>query len=439
MLIVSRVWAWLKKYVKAALWKLREVWAWLKKYKNFRKFIFWVIVAFLSLLLFGMLWAMVSVVLYPDVKSTLTNLTEIKHKPELLKFIGLGMSGIIATLGVVGLLQRATALNEQNEISEKGHVHERFKAATEHLGNERDSVRIAAFYEFYHLAKIESDLRKTICDILCAHLRQTTRNEYYQNNEEKSDKAKSKEIELTEEPKNKPALPQNKAKSKEIEPTEEVQSLLNILFQPHNDNLIFDGLGANLEKANLQGAVLHSAFMQNTKLPFANLQKAFMPSVKLQNSMMLKANLQGAVLTDAFLQNAVLSLAKMDNVNLKGANLQNATMWYTSLERANLQNANLKDANLRNAYLRGTNLQNANLQGADLRNTFMLTMSIDAKQEKAEIIWANLQDANLQGAKINERAMKSMPENWKDIVKKDKNNKTGVLFVDDEGNVIEHL
>ena len=42
-------------------------------------------------------------------------------KTKLLEFIGWVMSGFIATLGVVGLLKRTAALDEQNKLTKKGH------------------------------------------------------------------------------------------------------------------------------------------------------------------------------------------------------------------------------------------------------------------------------------------------------------------------------
>ncbi len=58
------------------------------------------------------------VMLFPPVEFIFMYLAGTQTKLELLKFIGLGISGIIALFGVGGLLQRATALDKQNKISE---------------------------------------------------------------------------------------------------------------------------------------------------------------------------------------------------------------------------------------------------------------------------------------------------------------------------------
>ena len=351
---------------------MNNILLWFRRHENIYKFALRVIVVFIILLLsvalLGMLWLMISVMLDSDIKADFMGYTGYseKDKPELIKLIGLGMSGIIATLGVVGLLRRAASVDEQNKLTEKGHIHERFRAATEHIGNEKSvSTRIASFNEFYHIAEIELDLRKTIFDILCAHLRQTTKHEDYKNN---------------------------------LKPTEEVQSLLDILFKPKNKNiLIFSGLEANLAEANLQRADMYKANLQYAKMKGVNLQSADLQSANLQS-----VNLQSANLQDADLQSA----------NLQGANLQDA----------NLQEADLLDANLQRAYLLDANLQKAYLLGADLQSAYLLDANLqDAKiqsanLQKANLEGANLQGANLLGAQIN-RETTVMPDNWKDVVK----------------------
>ncbi len=269
-----------------------KVLLWFEKYENIRKFLSYGI-AFLFILF-------TLIMLLPPAEHIYMYFAGITTKSELLKFIGWGMSGLIATLGVIGLLQRATALDKQNEMTAEGHIHERFKAATEHLGSKNVSVRIAAFNEFYHIADIEPDLRKTIFDILCAHLRKTTKDKNYE-----------KII----------------AKAKVIKPTEEVRNLLNILFKLNSkDTFIFDSKATILKEVNLQGANLHKANLKETKLQEANLQNA---------------RLQKANLKEASLQETNLKEAKLQNANLQGASLQGADLQGTDLQGADLQGAKI--------------------------------------------------------------------------------------------------
>ncbi len=355
-------------------------------FKNW-KFLFLGIIAAIFILFIGIM-AMIWVIgLSPDAPIFM-NITG--HKLELIKLIGWGVSGLIAILSVIGLFQRGSALDRQNEISEQNYIQradeikeiqiqERFKAAAEHLSNERVSARIASFYEFYRLAKIESepDLKENIFDILCAHLRQITKDENYQSKERESDQT-AYEI---------------------SKPIEEVQSLLNTLFKIRNKNdLIFRGMNADLAATNLQGANLQEA----------NLQYAILHNTNLENAILQEANLQEANLQEAKLQYAKLQKANMQNANLQGADLLGA----------NLSDANMQQADMCQAYLHYANLQRTNLQDVDME---------DVNLKNANLQGANLQGANLFNAMINKET--TMPDNWGNMVKKYEDGETGVRFV----------
>ncbi len=262
--------------------------------KENRKLLLWGIVVLLAVIL-------IAVMIFSSVECFFMSLTGIKTKPELIKLIGWGISGLIAILGVMALFQRAAALDKQNEMTEESHIQERFNKATEHLGHASMSVRIAAFNAFCHLVEIKPDWRKTIFDILCAHLRQTT-NENYQKKEQDSETQKPTEI----------------------KPTEEVQSLLDVLFK---DSSIFNGMIANLSRANLRGADLRKADLRKANLQNTNLLNARLQGANLLNAKLQKANLQKAKLQKANLQNAKLQKANLQKANLQGANLHEANLW----------------------------------------------------------------------------------------------------------------
>ena len=186
-------------------------------------------------------------------------------KYEVLKFLGISMGGILVALQAVMSYKRAKAMEETaksqadaskaqaraNENTEQGLRQERLKNAIEHLGHERDSVRLGGAYELFHLAEDNKDLRKTAFDMLCLHIRQTTGEKEYQEN----------------------------YKSK---PSEEIQSLLTLLFV--QDHKVFKGLqinlqgiwlnGVNLRKARLAKAVLSGTYLQGCDLHGAYLQGA---------------------------------------------------------------------------------------------------------------------------------------------------------------------
>ncbi len=432
----SRFVAVMKKVIRWLRLKMYGGWERCTKYENIR--------IFLSLFMVALFIVLIAIMLYSPVEKYFAHLTGICNKSELLEFIGWGISGLIATLVAVGLLQRTAALDEQNKITkegqDKGHIHERFKAATDHLGNERASVRIAAFNEFYRLAELNQELglKKTIFGILCAHLRQTTKHENYQKKEEYSDTAESR--------KNKP--------------TEEVQSLLDILFKPNKENeLIFVSNVANLEGVYLQGANLQEVNLEKANLKKTNLKKVNLKKVNLKKTNLFNADLQGADLRRAdlrwadlrgtdlrnadlreadmrwtYLQDADLRCAKMRKADLRCANLRDADLRGTNLLRVDLRggvlrDADLRDANLRGVKLRGANLRDADLRGAKLREAKLREANLrGANLKNAKLQDANLQDANLQKAKISEDT--TIPKCWKEMVKKDKNGKTGVVLVD---------
>ena len=290
------------------------------------------------------------------------------EKNKILTFLGIGMGGILLALQAVIANRRARALENDaraqadaanaqadatkeqakaNEKTESGQRQERFKNAIEHLGHQSVSVRLGGAYELFHLAKDTAheakDLRQTILDILCAHIRQTTREKEYQQKH--------------------PG-----------EPSEEVQSLLTLMFVEEHEvfkdcriNLQGSWLnGAKLPQARLQGANLVEVFLQDAKLreaklQGANLRGAFLLRVKLDS-----AHLHGARFGKAHLQGAFLERASLHGADLGGAEMQVAYLHRAQLQGASLEETRLQGAVLTGAQLQGTNLWQTRLQGAEL-------------------------------------------------------------------------
>ena len=248
-------------------------------------------------------------------------------KSEILKFLGIGMGGILLALQAKASYRRAKAMeraaHEQakaTNATEQGQRQERLKNAIEHFGHtSSDYVRLGGVYELFHLAEETEELRKTALDMFCVHIRRTTGEAKYQ--EEYKEK-----------------------------PSEEVQSLLTLLFV--QDHKVFKDLQANLQGSFLNGADLTRAHLQG-----ANLRRA---------------HLQGADLRRAHLQGAYLGGARLQRAYLGGAYLQGAYLWVTHLQGAYLGGARLQGAylggtHLQGAYLGETHVQEAQLFGADLR------------------------------------------------------------------------
>ena len=213
-------------------------------------------------------------------------------KKETIEFIAFGIGGLLAVMGAIAINHRAEAQNriadaqaENNKLIEKGYIDERFKSATENLGNSRPIVRISAFYQFYYLAKNHPDVsfRNHIFDILCAHLRNMTSKNTYRGYEDQG----------------------------KIKPTEECQTLLNVLFKPE-DEYVFNKFHANLQSVYLVNADLEGANLSNAILSYANFAYARLAEANFTNT-----NLVCADFTDAYLDHAIFHRSNLMDAKLK--------------------------------------------------------------------------------------------------------------------------
>ena len=327
------------------------------------------------------------------------------QKYEALKFLGIGMGGVLLALQAVIANKRAKAMGDAadaqasaadaqarateeqataNKNTEQGQRQERLKNAIEHLGYSSDSVRLGGAYELFHLAEDEDtaedkkdtkDLRQTALDILCAHIRRTTSEEKYRA----------------------------KHKSK---PSEEIQSLLTLLFvQEHkvftecDINISLQGSclnGSNLrqarlEKAHLEGAQLHGAHLTEARLHEAHLEGAQLYGAHLTEAQLHEAHLEGARLHEAHLEGAQLHEAYLEGAQLHEAYLEGAQLHGAHLERAQLHGADLTEAQLHGAHLERAQLHGADLTEAQLHGAHL---------ERAQLHGADLGAARLHGAHL---------------------------------------
>ena len=249
----------------------------------------------------------------------------VEEKFRILEFVGVAMGGMLLAVGAAIAHRRARATEraakaqaeaakahaEANKGTEDGRRQERLKNAIEHLGHDSDSVRLGGSYELFHLAKDTEGLRQTVLDILCAHIRRTTREEDYRNN----------------------------YKSK---PSEEIQSLLTLLFR--QEHKVFRGCRIHLQGSWLAGAILKRARLLKADLSMAYLQNSFLDEARLQAAFLAGAKMQEAFLREAWLQGANLSLAKMQRTDLSGSHLQSVSLYQTQLQGANFSKAFLQGA-----------------------------------------------------------------------------------------------
>ena len=260
-------------------------------------------------------------------------------KNRTLQFLGIGMGGVLLALQALMSYKRAKALEDTanaqaeaakaqakateeqakaNQNTEQGQRQERLKNAIEHLGHDKDSVRLGGAYELFHLAEDtaedKKDLRQTVLDILCAHIRRTTGEKKYR-------------------------------KKYKLKPSEEIQSLLTLLFVQEHE--VFKCCRINLQGSWLNGADLREA----------RLEKAILTRIYIHRANLGRAEMQGAVLIEAQIQEA----------HLLGTQLQGANLWRAKMQGADLILARLQGAHLLGAKMQGADLTLAQLQGADLR------------------------------------------------------------------------
>ncbi|KAG7033659.1 FH protein interacting protein FIP2, partial [Cucurbita argyrosperma subsp. argyrosperma] len=148
-------------------------------------------------------------------------------------------------------------------------------------------------------------------------------------------------------------------------------SLKNVFFSRANLQC------AKFRDADAEGSIFHNATLREYKintihlLHFSNfLRTAFLIILFcLERCEFTGANLRGALLAAANLQNACLVDCSFCGADLRSAHLQGADLTNANLEGANLEGANLKGAKLPNANLKSANLQRAYLRYVNLKDT----------------------------------------------------------------------
>ena len=195
------------------------------------------------------LLSFVCVMLFKRIEEKSGKLLGLSEKNKILTFLGLGMGGILIALQALIASGQTKAMEDAVLKTERGQRQERLKNTIEHLGHDSDSVRLGGAYELFHLSEETKGLRKTVLDILCAHIRQTTGEDEY--------------------------LKKHKGK-----PSEEIQSLSTLLFVQEYD--VFKGLYVNLQGSWLKEANLGGARLQGANLGGAQLQGANLWGAQLQ-------------------------------------------------------------------------------------------------------------------------------------------------------------
>ncbi len=155
---------------------------------------------------------------------------------------------------------------------------------------------------------------------------------------------------------------------------------------------------ANLTESNLERAILTSASLRDADLTDAWLKKADLSRADLRQADLSEAHLDEADLDEADLSRADLSGADLDEADLKEADLREANLSGADLKKANLDGANLSEANLSRADLDEADLDEADLDEADLSRADLSGADLD----EADLSRADLSRADLSGADLDE-------------------------------------
>ena len=212
-----------------------------------------------------------------DVVIYLQQLLGLNEKFDMLKNIVYCVAGVmyiwLAKKRINAMEATAKEQAKATANTEAKQQQERLNNAIEHLGHDSDSVRIGGTHELFHLAKDTEDLRQTVLNFLCAHIRQTTGKDDYQ------------------------------AKYA-TKPSEEIQGLLTLLFIEEHD--VFEGCSINLQGSYLNGANLSKARLKNANLIETQLQGANLMDAQLEDDFLIEAQSRGAILSREQVDDALL-------------------------------------------------------------------------------------------------------------------------------------
>ncbi|MDD7936749.1 pentapeptide repeat-containing protein [Actinomycetospora straminea] len=334
-----------------------------------------------GLAVFGLLWWLVPLLLYrsggsPDALLTAVTTTRVGL---LAGFVGLGALG---TFWVNSRTLRITA--KTFEVTEQGHLTDRYTKAIGQLGDEQLDVRLGGIYALERLAIDSERDHPTVVEVLSAFVRERSR----PDRTEKPTVAEVLQSLLADS--EKPTS--GEAQGDGPAPATDVQAALAVLGRlPVREGV---------SRGDLSGATLTGANLRGANLTGANLRGANLTSATLESANLTRADLTEADLTRASLWKANLTSADLPEADLTGANLLGADLTGATLESANLTDATL-GPDLTHAWLYGADLTRARLGGADLTNVNLgEAILTDAHLSGAKLSDANLEQANLANADL---------------------------------------
>lgn len=287
---------------------------------------------------------LVSVIVVDDASTRIASLLGVTGKSDVIARLAVALGGALVALQAWASYGRAKSLEDTvrsqhraNETAERGQRQERLNRGIDHLGSESESVRLGGAYELLHLAREFRGFRRTVVDILCAHIRQTTGKRTY------------------------------KKRFRE-QPSTEIQSLLTLLLINEAD--VFKDCRVDLSRSWLVGAELRRARLGRANLARANLSECVLPRANLAGAVLIEAKLQGAYAVRADFRGAALFRAELQGANLGRCRMQAARLRGASLQAANVAYVEFQGAELYDTAMQGCNFKETDFRGATPRSLF---------------------------------------------------------------------
>ena len=342
-------------------------------------------------------------------------LLDTNSRNEAIKFIALGMGGVVAAIIAASVNCRVAAQEHGNELVRKGNDNIRFQEIVEDLGHDRTTVRVTAFYRFFYLAEKKQDtdektekLRKDVFEILCGCLRSISSGTFNADKNEQEYRVERQALF--------DVLFKGKFRGNMEDERNWIPSGFSAdLYKVHLAELNLSGAdlsganlaeadlsGTNLSGANLSGANLAEANLLGANLSGANLSRMNLLDADLSGVNLLGANLSGTALSDVNLSGADLSGMKFSGVDISGEDLSDVDFSDVKFSGVDISNVNLSNTKLSGADLSGMNLSNMNLSGADLSGAKISNSDLsNTDLSCANLSGAGLSNTNLSGADLS--------------------------------------
>jgi hypothetical protein len=214
--------------------------------------------------------------------------------------------GALLTFWLNSRMYRITA--RTLEVTEQGHITERYTKAIQQLGDTELAVRLGGIYALERLAHDSPERdHPTVVEVLSAFVREGSRRQGTPRPEQGMAHEAAKKTDA--------AAPESNAKAR---PATDVQAALAVLGRlPQRAGISRGDLseanlsGAQLTEANLSGVLLFGANLSGAQFRRANLSRALLSGADLSGAQLYRANLSGAQLIEADLSGAELSRADL--------------------------------------------------------------------------------------------------------------------------------